>query len=238
MPLTSKKTAALDPSSTVKAAKQAKKASSTAAANAAAAAQNAAVAAQNAAGLAQTAAQNAAVIATSAAQNAAGLAQAAAQNAAVIATSAAQNARPAAQTAVTSVSKGVRQGVYSARSWAAPRIDRAADYCTSTMAPKVSAALHTTASQVRPAETSSKRSILKWSMLGVAVLAALGAAAAAVRYRYQTAIAADSEKADEEEVLADSAGSQPAPDTRPATPTSKDEGTETPVNGRVTTTGR
>jgi hypothetical protein len=217
MPLTSKKTAALDTSSTVKAAKQARKASSAAAANAANAAQNAALAAQNATGLAQTAAQNAAVLATNAAHN----------------------ARPAAQTAVTGMRKGVRQGIYSARIWAAPRIDSAADYCTDTVAPTVSSALHTTARQVRPAEISSKRSsIVKWSMLGVAVLAALGAAAAAARYRYQEPIPADSEEADEEEVLGDSTGSQPAPDTRPATPTSKDEGTETSVNGRVTTTGR
>ncbi len=218
MPVTSKKTAALDASSTVKAAKRARKAGSAAAANATTAAQNAAVAAQNAAGLAQTAAQNAAVIAASAAQN----------------------ARPVAQTAATRVSKGVRQGVYSARNWAAPRLDSAADYCTDTVAPKVSSALHTTARQVRPAKASSKRSVLTWSVLGVAVLAAAGAAAAAARYRYRAAIAADSEEADEE-VLADSAGSQAAPATpdgaSPAAKPSKDEDTETPANGRVASSG-
>jgi hypothetical protein len=221
MPLTSKKTAALDKSSKVKAARKARKASSAATANASSAAQNAALAAQNAAGLAQ----------------------AAAQNAAVVAASAAHSASDVAQTAASGVSKGVRQGVYSARSWAAPRLDSAADYCTTTMAPKVSDALRSTARQVKPAKKTSKRSaIVTWSILGAAILAALGAAAAAARYRYRAAIAADSETADEEEVLADSTGSQAAPvtpdGTGPATTKkSKEPNAETSANGRVATPG-
>ena len=205
-----------------KAAKRTRVASSAAAANANSAAQNAALAAQSAAGMAQTAAQNAAVLATSAAQN----------------------ASSAAQTAASAASKGVKQGVYSARSWAAPRLDNAAEYCTTTVAPKVSDVLHSTARQVSPPpRTTSKRSsILLWSLLGGAVLAAAGAAAAMVRYRYRTAIAADSESADEE-VLGDSTGSQAAPaspdGSNPSkkTPKDKDKDTETSVNGRVTTTG-
>jgi len=190
MSLTRKQTAELDTSSTLKAAKRAQKASSVAAANAASAAQNAALTAQNAAGMAQVAAQNAAVVATNAAHNASG----------------------AAQTAAAGLSKGTRQGVYTARSWAAPRLDSAADYTTTTIAPKVSTALRNTARQVRPPEpASSKRSsMLTWSVLGASILAALGAAAAAARYRYRSAIAADSETADEE-VMADSSGSQAAP---------------------------
>lgn len=218
MPFTSKKTAALDTSSTVKAARRAKTASSAAAANATSAAQSAAVAAQNAAGLAQTAARNATVIATNAAQNASDV----------------------AQTTASGVSKGVRQRVYSARSWAAPRLDDAAEYCTTTVAPKVSAALHSTARQVRPADAKSKRtSVLTWSVLGAAVLAALGAAVAAARYRYRAAIAADSETADEEEVLGDSTGSQAAPVTPDGTGSAKpkDPGSETSVNGRVASSG-
>ncbi len=75
----------------------------------------------------------------------------------------------------------------------------------------MSAALHTTARQVSPPQAKSKRStVLTWSVLGAAVLAALGAAAAVVRYRYRAAIAAESETADEE-VPADSSGSQAAP---------------------------
>ncbi|HEY1666176.1 MAG TPA: hypothetical protein VGG54_10825 [Trebonia sp.] len=220
MSFTRNKTADVNTSSTVKAAKRAQKASSAAAANAANAAQNAALTAQNAAGVAQVVAQNAAVVATNAAQTASG----------------------AAQTAATGVSKGVKQGVYNARSWAAPRIDTAADYCATTVAPKVSTALHNTARQVRPVEpTKSKRSsILIWSVLGAAVLAALGAAAAMARYRYRAEIAAESEDADEE-VLPDSAGGQTAsasPDAkRPASEKLKDQDTETSVNGRVTASG-
>lgn len=216
MSLTRKQTAELDTSSTLKAAKRAQKASSVAAANAASAAQNAALTAQNAAGMAQVAAQNAAVVATNAAHNASG----------------------AAQTAAAGLSKGTRQGVYTARSWAAPRLDSAADYTTTTIAPKVSTALRNTARQVRPPEpASSKRSsMLTWSVLGASILAALGAAAAAARYRYRSAIAADSETADEE-VMADSSGSQAAPvpadEIKSKSTKQTDQGSETSVNGRV-----
>jgi hypothetical protein len=221
MSLTRKQTAELDTSSTLKAAKRAQKASSAAAANAASAAHNAALTAQNAAGMAQVAAQNAAVVATNAARNANG----------------------AAQTAAAGLSKSTKQGVYTARSWVAPRLDSAADYTTTTVAPKVSTALRNTARQVRPPEpASSKRSsILTWSVLGASVLAALGAAAAAARYRYRTAIAADSETADEE-VMADSSGSQAAPvpadEIKSKSTKQTDQGSETSVNGRVPTSGR
>ena len=221
MSLTRKQTAELDTSSTLKAAKRAQKASSAAAANAASAAHNAALTAQNAAGMAQVAAQNAAVVATNAARNANG----------------------AAQTAAAGLSKSTKQGVYTARSWAAPRLDSAADYTTTTVAPKVSTALRNTARQVRPPEpASSKRSsMLTWSVLGASILAALGAAAAAARYRYRTAIAADSETADEE-VMADSSGSQAAPvpadEIKSKSTKQTDQGSETSVNGRVPTSGR
>jgi hypothetical protein len=216
MSLTRKKTADLNTSSTVEAVKRARMASSAAAANATSAAQNAALAAQNAAGVAQTAAQNAAVIAANAAQT----------------------ASDAAQTAATDLTKGVKRGVYTARSWAAPRLESAADYCTTTVAPKVSSALRTTARQVSPADTtSSKRSMLTWSVLGASILAAAGAAAVLVRYRYRAAIAADSETADEE-VIADSSASPPTP-TSPDGARSKvgkpaDQSSEKSANGRVT----
>src|ERR1700761_7020664 len=83
----------------------------------------------------------------------------AAQNAAVVATNAAQNASGAAKTAASSLSKGLNDKVYTARRWAAPRLDNAAEYCTTTVAPKVSSALRTTARQVRPTDMrKSKRS--------------------------------------------------------------------------------
>ena len=220
MSLTRKQTAELDTSSTLKAAKRAQKASSAAAANAASAAHNAALTAQNAAGMAQVAAQNAAVVATNTAHN----------------------ASDAAQMAAAGVSKGVRQGVYTARYWAAPRLDNAADYTTTTVAPKVSTALRNTARQVRPPEPARSRSssMLTWSVLGASVLAALGAGVAVARYRYRTAIAADSETADEE-VMADSAGSQAAPapadEIKPKGEQQKDQGAETSVNGRAPASG-
>jgi hypothetical protein len=219
------KASAAAAANTVKAAKQAQKAGSAAAANAASAAQNAAVTAQNAASLAQTAAQNAAVVASNAAQNAA-----------VVATNAAQTAGDAAQTAAVNVNKGVRQGVFSARSWAAPRLESAADYTSKTLAPKVSDALRATARQVSPPDPkSSRKRVLAWTALGAAIAAALGAGAAVARYRYRTAIAADSETADEE-VMADSAGSQAAPVT-PEGKKPKDQDAETSANGRVPASG-
>ncbi len=191
MSFTRKKTADVNTSSTVKAAKRAQKASSAAAANAANAAQNAALTAQNAAGVAQVAAQNAAVVATNAAQTR-------------------KRRRPDG--------RHRREQGRQARGLHRPELggtaprDAPPTTATTTVAPKVSSALHTTARQVRPVErTKSKRSsMLTWSVLGAAILAALGAAAAVARYRYRAAIAAESEEADEE-VLADSAGSQAAP---------------------------
>ena len=91
----------------------------------------------------------------------------------------------------------VRQGVVSIRTWAAPRLDGAADYCTTTVAPTVSSALRATAAKVSPAEAASaqrrKTSALTWPLLVAAGLAAAGAVAAAIRHRYRTSMAADSE---------------------------------------------
>ena len=89
---------------------------------------------------------------------------------------AAQGVGSAAQTAAAGVSKGVKQGVYVTRVWAAPRLESAAEYTTATVAPKVSAALMGTASQVRPEEVSQKKShsVLMWSALaGLLALRAL-----------------------------------------------------------------
>jgi hypothetical protein len=212
MSLTWKKTAGIDTGSTIKAARQTRAASSAAAVNAAGAAQNAALTAQNAAGAAAAAA-----------------------------TSAAQTASDAAQTAAAGLSKGVKQGVYTARSWAAPRLDVAAEYCTTTVAPRVSSALHNTARQVSPPDTKPKRSsVLTWSLLGAAVLAALGAAAAVARLRYRSAIAADSEAVDEE-VVVERVTAETMPGTadgsKPATGKPEDQDTETSVNGQVTASG-
>jgi hypothetical protein len=162
-----------------------------------------------------------AAAASKAAQAAAAAAQTAAQNAG-------QTATLAAQSAAAGVSKGVQQGVYQARGWAAPVLHNAADYTTATLAPKVSSALHSTADQVSPEDTRKKgRSMITWSLLAAAVLAALGAAGVVVRKRFQDAMAADSE-VDAEAVAVEETGT-------PADTTST--GTDAGVNGRVSTSG-
>ena len=149
---------------------------------------------------------------------------------------AAQGVGSAAQTAAAGVSKGVKQGVYVTRVWAAPRLESAAEYTTTTVAPKVSAALKGTASQVRPEEVSQKKShsVLMWSALAAAVVATAGAVAALMRYRYRAAMTADENNEFETAVQASQAeteGSQ-AEGSAP-TETSTDVG----VNGRVSTSG-
>ena len=76
-------------------------------------------------------------------------AQAAAQAAAAAAQVAAHNAsdaaQAAAQVAAVNVRKQVGTGIHGARSWAAPRLESAADYTTKTAAPAVSSALKKTA---------------------------------------------------------------------------------------------
>ena len=196
------------------------------------AAQTAAAATQTAAAAAQAAAQSAAQTAAAAAQTAAQTAAAAAQT--------------AAQTAAAGVSKGVRQGVFSARDWAAPRLEGAAEYTETTVAPKVSSALRSTARQVRPVKTRRRKipSALTWSILGAAVLAGMGAAGALVWQRYRTAMAADTEE--------EGAGAAPAETASPASPAaagpadsaatspadSAATSTDTGVNGRVSAPGR
>ncbi len=142
----------------------------------------------------------------------------------------------AAQNAAVAAREGVRLQVHHVRSWAAPRLESAADYCTTTVAPRVSAALRSTARQVRPDQVVvvKKRSpALTWSLLAAAVLAAAGAAAALVRYRYRNAMSADAGT--------DLLG------VPPTTPTSTQDGSdkgeptankhESPVNGRVSAVG-
>jgi hypothetical protein len=167
-----------------------------------------------------------AAAASKAAQAAAAAAQTAAQNAG-------QTATLAAQSAAAGVSKGVQQGVYQARGWAAPVLHNAADYTTATLAPKVSAALHSTADQVSPEDTRKKgRSMITWSLLAAAVLAALGAAGVVVRKRFQDAVAADS-GVDAEAVAVEETGT-PADG---ATPDTTSASTDAGVNGRVSTSG-
>jgi hypothetical protein len=188
--------------------KRARAAGAAAASNASSAAQNAAVAAQQAANAAQVAAQQAATVAVAAAHSAGDTA--------------------------TDLNKQMKVQVTTARRWAAPRLEGAADYTTSTVAPKVSSALRSAAGKVSPVEPKSKkRSALTWSLLGAAVAAGLGAAAAFVAYRYRAAIATDSEMADEEGMGRPSSTASPD-GVKSGT---QDPNADTSVNGRVTSSG-
>lgn len=178
------------------------------------------------------------------ARDASTTAAAAAQNAAAASQAAAEALGNAAHTTAVEVNKGV----HSARIWAAPRLENAADYTTDTMAPKVSAALRATARQIAPEDMRRKRTsqTLTWSVLAAAVLAGAGAAAALVRQRYRTAMTAGTQEE------TSSTGTNPAGMTSPpATPeqsatnessaTAPGTGTtgpDTGVNGRVSTSGR
>ena len=205
----SKSKSDLRSTSTVKAVKRARAAGVAAASNASNAAQNAAVAAQQAANAAQVAAQQAATVAVAAAHSAGDTA--------------------------TGLNKQMKVQVISARRWAAPRLEGAADYTTGKVAPKVSSALRSAARQVTPIEQKSKkRSALTWSLLAAAVAAGLGATAALVRYRYRATIATDSAIADQEAMGRPS--STAGPDGAKSA-TQQDPNADTSVNGRVTTSG-
>jgi hypothetical protein len=214
---------------------------SDAAARARAAGKAAQVAAQNAASAARAAAASAQVAAQNAAQKSQEAAEIAAQKSAEVA----QKSQAAVQN--SGVTKQVKQGVFTARKWAAPKLESVADYTAGTVAPTVSSALRSTAdytagtvaptvssalrstaAQVRPAEPVSpaKRRItsaLTWSLLGAALVAAAGAVAAAVRYRQRAATEVDSEMPDGAlgDTTADEAG-KPAGQTaavpKPAAP--------------------
>jgi len=194
----------LSTASTAKAVKRARAAGMAAASNASKAAQNAAVAAQQAANAAQVAAQQAATVAVAKAQSAGDTA--------------------------TGLNKQMKVQVVSARRWAAPRLEGAADYTTGIVAPKVSSALRSAARQVSPVEQKSKkRSALTWSLLAAAIAAGLGAAAALVSYRYRAATAADAAMADEEAMGRSSSTASPDGTTQ------KDPNADTSANGRITT---
>jgi colicin import membrane protein len=183
---------------------------------------------------AQAAAIKAQVAATKA-QAAAAAAVLKAQAASSGATAAAQRAavQTAARSAAANVNTQVRQGIFAARRWTAPKLEDAADYTTSTVAPTVAAALRSGARQVRPQDAAvSSRKMLTWSLLGAAIVAAVGAAAALACYRYQAAEddAVTGEQADGEP---QGGPSQPGQQEGPA----PGDSAESSVNGRVSSTG-
>jgi hypothetical protein len=165
--------------------------------------------------------QGAAVAASEVGNVAHTAAQQAAQTASEAAAQAAQTAALGAQQAVASLNAGLRAGSLSARSWMAPRLESAADFTTSTMAPAVSdalvrnlaprvaAVLRSTARQVSPEPEPSRppfRSMITWTALTAAVLAGAGAVGTLVWRRYRAAMAADTEADTEAEA---EAGTEP-----------------------------
>jgi hypothetical protein len=133
--------------------------------------------------------------------------QQAATAAAAGVSSAAQMAAQGVQQAAEGVTAGLRASTDGVRSWAAPRLESAADYTTSTMAPavsramtkevapRVSAALRKTARQVSPDTKRSwlrSRPALAWTALTVTVLAGAGAVGALLWRRFRPGMADDS----------------------------------------------
>lgn len=223
-------------------------ASTVAAQNAQAAAQAAAQsAAQAAQAAAQTAASRVAPVAQTAAARVAPVAQTAAARVAPVAQTAAARVAPAAQTAAHGMGRSMRQGVHSARGWTAPRLEEAADYCTDTVAPRVAAALRSTARQVRPDDAKGKpslRSVLSVSVLAVATLAAAGAVAVLVRRQYKAAMEADTESdvmdiedRDEPGTARREQASASAQAGSPDEPLVTDQGTGAGRSGRKSTSG-
>ena len=181
------------------------------------------------------------------AQSAAQTAQAAAQTAAQ---TAALSIGSAAQGAAHEMGRSMRQGVYVARGWAAPRLENAADYTTTTVAPRVADTLRSTAHQISPDDASKRRpamrSVLSVSVLALAAAAAAAAVAVLVRRQYKAAMEADTEG------TGGNVGNANAPDVsvpgQPAAPgqggtangstTVTDTGTATDVNEQASTSGR
>jgi hypothetical protein len=119
------------------------------------------------------------------------------------------------------------QGVHGARGWAAPRLEDAAEAVTASVAPRVSAALRSTARQVRPEGTRSGkaglRRLLGWRWLlgaGAAIAAAGASAALAMRRRYASATAEIRDAAD-----------SPDDESAPGHQTADDDTAPSEVNG-------
>jgi hypothetical protein len=162
------------------------------------------------------------------------------------AASAARLAQQGAQEASSRLGPQLRDGAFSARRWAASQLEDAADYTTSTMtpavskalvktvAPRVSGTLRSTARRVSPPDPRSPLlRALRWTALGAAIAAGVGAAGTLVWRRYRTAMAADTEAdvvvyaaEDPRDLLADTtsgAGSAPSRESLPTDPPPADE---------------
>jgi hypothetical protein len=128
--------------------------------------------------------------------------------------------------AITRAKDAAAQGVHGAREWAAPRLEDAADAVTESVAPRVSAALRSTARQVKPESgKTGLRRLLSWRwLLGAgAVIAVAGASALAMRRRYASATAEVQDDAD-----------SPVDESAPGHQANDDARAEANGGGRVT----
>ena len=118
----------------------------------------------------------------------------------------------------------IGRGVYGARVWAAPRVERTGVAVQERLAPKVSSAMIATARRLQPPQASRRR---RWPVIvgGMALLAAGGAAAAVLRMQ-RKAVAA--------EPITPAPTPMPAPG-QPTAGTDLGETAQADVNGQVRT---
>ena len=130
---------------------------------------------------------------------------------------AAEQARPMAASARTAA----RKGIYDARVWAAPRLDRTGDILEDQVAPWMAAMLSAAAQRIEPAPVRRRR---LWLVLAAGLLAAVGLSAVAA-YLVKRRAAADQAES-----------SAPADDTGAATPAEvPGDPAASDANGRVRT---
>jgi len=159
-------------------------------------------------------------------------AQAGARQARASAKLAADRAREAtaqASTQFTPLAKSaqltVGRGVYGARVWAAPRVERTGIAVQERLAPKVSSMMTEAARRMQPAQAKPRR---RWPLIvgGIALLAAGGAAAAVLRSQRKSA------------AFSEPAVPAPTPMPAPGQPPAGQEfgeGAQADVNGQVRT---
>jgi hypothetical protein len=128
-----------------------------------------------------------------------------------LARQAAEAAKPAAAQ-VKPLASDARQaagrGVYRARSWAAPQVDRTGQVIQDTVAPKVADALHSSAQKLDPGQPPHRGWRKGAAVISILLAAAAAAAAAATMARKRkarSATPADAEGTDEAAPAADEA---------------------------------
>jgi hypothetical protein len=106
------------------------------------------------------------------------------------------------------------RGVYRARSWAAPQIERTGQVLQDTVAPKVAGALHSSAQKLDPGQPPHRGWRKGAAVVSILLAAAATAVAAVARQRKASTAAADGEEAepaaDEAQASADGEVKDPA----------------------------